>query len=811
MPGPSASSPQNGKELALARRRAMSLTGGRSLPPKASPAVSPGPQTARPDVTALRAPSSTSGAGAASAALDARAYARMRRALLAGGSAPAPAGRSMVPTPPAATAGLAVPAPEPETSPAMAEGALDAVCGLIAAQPDAPGIDASVRALCRQRRRNLSSQGKAALGAQATAAAPRRALAPLATGRDLARQRRTDLSANGRGAEPPSRPSGRVRPAPDKVEFGTTLAGSTVTGTQVERTPRVTGNEAGSCRAITGTEYVGAEQFEAFCAARPEPAAPKVGFSATSRGQPVTGVRVGPAVRVSGDEAGTCRSVTGTEYLGSEAFADFCENRGLLERPAKVAVGSTARRQVAVTGADEARAAAVTGTEPGARRQITGSQYAEAGAARLTLNGAPSKVALTHTLAGRPVSGTEIGRSVKVTGDEAGACRAVSGTEYLSNEQFRSICHTRPDPAPAKVAEDASRGGQRVTGNPAALSPRVTGNEPGARQRVTGSQYASELDRDGAGAAWAMGPQKVATQHTLAGRALTGTAVGHGPQLSGDEHGGCLPVTGTEYLGREQYASCAAGTPAPGPAKVGASRTATGQRVSGAMLGAGRRVTGSEPGSEWPVSGTPYAGAEQASGCTCGGACGCGGGCGCGTKGRERTSPRYLPASEETPPAAEPAPRPADFSIVSPARAARSRITGSAYGGTGRITGPGNLAAGLVSGTPEFRYRDDAPAAVSGDLPPAPPRRVTGEGREGGLRITGDDWTRGGRVTGTEGHWAQGRTPSQRGGARAAQVGARANKDRERPPETPPPLLVTGSSGNTSKGPAVTYSGGARG
>jgi hypothetical protein len=301
----------------------------------------------------------------------------------------------------------------------------------------------------------------------------------LSSGRELARQRRAELCTNGRGDAPQCRPSGRVRPAPPaKVEVGTTLAGSTVTGTLVERNPKVTGNEAGSCRAITGTEYIGAEQFATFCSARPEPAAPKVGLSATSRGQRVTGMGVGPAAKVSGDEAGTCRPVTGTEYLGSEAFADFCENRGLLERPAKVAVGATARRQVAVTGSDEARAAAVTGTEPGARRPITGSQYADAGVARLTINGAPSKVALTHTLAGRPVSGTEVGRSPKVTGDEAGACRAVSGTEYLSNEQFQSVCKTQPEPGPAKVGTNESRNGMRITGDLVDRSARVTGNEP---------------------------------------------------------------------------------------------------------------------------------------------------------------------------------------------------------------------------------------------------------------------------------------------------------------------------------------------
>src|SRR5512139_1474676 len=86
------------------------------------------------------------------------------------------------------------------------------------------------------------------------------------------RQRRIEQSLKGRGDAPPCRPCGRIKPEPPKVEIGTTLAGSTVTGNQVERTTRVTGNEAGSCRAVTGTEYVGAEQFGEFCGTLPEPA-----------------------------------------------------------------------------------------------------------------------------------------------------------------------------------------------------------------------------------------------------------------------------------------------------------------------------------------------------------------------------------------------------------------------------------------------------------------------------------------------------------------------------------------------------------
>ncbi|MCA1804729.1 MAG: CsoS2 family carboxysome shell protein [Xanthomonadaceae bacterium] len=333
---------------------------------------------------------------------------------------------------------------------------------------------------------------------------------------------------------------------PPKVEVGTTLSGQFVTGSQMERSPRVSGNEPGACRVVTGTEYVGTEQYATFCEGRPAASAPKVGMSATSRGMWVSGNEVGRSQRVTGDEAGSCKPVTGTEYLGSEKFAEFCPSQPLPERPEKVSIGATERKGMVVTGSDEARANHATGAEAGARRAITGSQYADAGVARLTINGAPSKVALTHTIAGRPVSGTEVGHSVKVTGDEAGACRGISGTEYLSNEQFQTVCGTRPAPTPTKVGVDRSRGGLAVTGNLVDRSEKVTGNEPGSCQRLTGSQYGESRLCGG-------GVDKVREMHTLSGRALTGTTVAHAPKMSGDERGGCLPVTGTEYHGQEQY------------------------------------------------------------------------------------------------------------------------------------------------------------------------------------------------------------------------------------------------------------------
>jgi len=542
----------------------------------------------------------------------------------------------------------------------------------------------------------------------------------LQNGRKAARQHRA-RQCMGRGDAPGCRPSGRLRPVPKKVEFGTTLSGSLVSGSQVERTVQVTGNEAGTCRTVTGTEYIGSEQFERFCDVRPEAAAAKIGVSETGRGSLVTGSQIGRSGRMTGDESGSCKTVTGTEYLGAERFEEFCQRRGIAERSEKVVVGSTQGKGMVVTGSDEARSIRVTGTEPGSSRIITGAQYADAGVARMTING-PAKVALTHTVAGRPVTGSEVGRSVKVTGDEAGECIQVSGSEYLSNEQFATHCGTRPAPAPSRVAEARSRSGQKITGVMAIPGPKPTG----------------------------------------------------------DEHVGCRLVTGNDnYSGQESPAS-----------------TGKGYAVSGTMLAGPGKVTGSETGSRLPISGTPYAGRAQSDG-----QCGC---------RHANQSDRIAAQSSRFVPREHPVQQPelesvaAEFSVLSPARLAQRRVTGTRYGSAERITGPGDRADGLVSGTPEFRYRDETlpePIQIT--------RMVTGEGREQGTRITGDDWARGGRITGTEGMSAQGRNPTQRGEVRRMAVGARANMEIERPEI--PAAKVTGSSGNTGKGALITVSGGARG
>ena len=142
----------------------------------------------------------------------------------------------------------------------------------------------------------------------------------------------------------------------------------------------------------------------------------------------------------------------------------------------------------------------------------------------------------------------------------------------------------------------------------------------------------------------------------------------------------------------------------------------------------------------------------------------------------------------------------------------RGQVTGSSYEFGGRITGPFDMATDKVTGTEQFRFdrRGSQPVMLPAPAPQSeasaqPVSRVTGEGS--GHRITGDDWDRGDRVTGTEGVSARRRNPSRRGGL-TAMPGFQPKRNDEVPE---PVSRITGASGNTTAGSLITVSGGARG
>jgi hypothetical protein len=463
----------------------------------------------------------------------------------------------------------------------------------------------------------------------------------------------------------------------------------------------------------------------------------------------------------------------------------------------------------------------------------------------------PAKVRVTATSHGNRVTGNEVGRSDKVTGDEPGTCKSVTGTEYVSANQSAAYCGTS-NPSPCKVGRSQTLGGQAVSGVMVGRSSKVTGDEPGSGLQLTGDQYLG-AEPPAAGRA----PVKVASQQTLRGTGVTGTAVGRSERVTGDEPGSCRNITGDEYLGTEQYAQFCAAKPAPEAAKVGFSVTNRAQVVSGTRTGRSDKVTGDEPGSCKAVTGTPYAGMEQDSNfcpspavrnirerTPVRGASRMSGiqpGIGGHLTGAERgacediTGTPYVGADQLAQACGSAAGTDPDypqslasspwqsFSVQSPARAAhmaRQRgggVTGTSYEQGNRITGPFDLAGDKVTGTEQFRFDRrgaqlsrgpiEAPAPEVEAEPQRPVSRVTGEGISAGLRITGDDWDRGERVTGTEGASARRRNPTRTG-----PMAAMAMRQFKRNDEVPEPVSkVTGSSGNTTAGSLITVSGGARG
>lgn len=613
-------------------------------------------------------------------------------------------------------------------------------------------IENPARAASLARRLAMSSRGKAALsGKGPSAAQTARASNPNISARELAQTVRAERSTKGKcktgSADSKCRPTGRMRPnmqsgkeanpaaaqdAPWKVGASETSYGQTVTGTMVGRSVSVTGDEPSTCRPITGTEYMGADIFREFCKTDAPARTPrKVQVTSTGSGNAVSGNELGRSSKVTGDEPGTCKRVTGVQYVGASQMKEFCGTASEAG-PAKITSAET-RKGKTVTGNNVGRSGKVTGDEHGSTRELTGTSVMQSG------NGgkAPAKVGKSATLRGGNVTGTMVGRNQNVTGDEPGSCRNVTGDDYIGQEQFSTFCNSTPKVTDRKVGVSATLKNKTVTGTMTGRDSKVTGDEPGTCKAVTGTPYAGAenykdfCDTGSAGMASARTQQRRGTP----GMPMTGLQPGIGGKMTGAGKGACEPLTGTPYVGADQFANACPSVPADT----------------------------SSPDFPQPVGGAPW---QQ-------------------------------------------------FSVDAPNHASQtttehSAVTGSSYE-KGHITGPFGMASGKVTGTEEARFGNGgapAPTYTAQLVEERVKPRISGEGQDAGLRITGDDWDRNERVTGTEGMSATRRNPTRRGGGDAMAMQL-VNKRNEELPM--PNSKVTGSSGNTEKGSLITYSGGARG
>lgn len=774
----------SGREAALARRKAMSSQGKqgvRSSSPERTrgaaasqmapqPTSHPAAQTPEIPQTSA-APASPTAAthpapvlqvnAASSPANSSRELARKRRTQLASQgrramrsgdrvrSADAQPRPNQVETAPLATptAPAVAAAPAPAMAPSSIDPSLTAALNnkqatkVLAAKPKG-------RMLSLARRAAQSTRGKHATKNPQSAASMARTANPELSGRELAQQVRSQRSTQGGAGEKRSAPCGRMRPKsegaadqPWKVGVSETASGSSVTGTRVGRSQKTTGDEPSTCRNVTGTEYMGAEIFREFCQSDPAPGLSKVSVTSTGYGNAVTGNELGRSTKVTGDEPGSCRNVTGTAYLSNEHFAGFCQTPSQ-PGPRKFAMAET-RTGKPVSGAGLG-SDKVTGTEQGAKAQLTGTQYTSPSEISKTVDRAPSKVMQSTTLSGRSLTGTRVGRSERVTGDEAGSCRFVTGDEYVDLSQYQA-CNRPVEPEASKVGVSATLKGQRVSGTQTGRSGKVTGDEPGTCKAVTGTPYA--------------GFEQAKTW--------------------------CEPNQQQEISARTRQLAAT-----PGPRMTGIQPGIDGPLMAG-------KLTGAAKGACEPLTGTPYVGADQFAE-ACGGA---------------------APSDSDYPQAMGVA---QGFSVTSPARqSAEARpqqgVTGTVYESSRHITGPFGMADGKITGTEQARFDTPvmrtsvmpmpAAAGSADELTEAQGSRITGEGQTAGPKVTGDDWERGDRVTGTEGASARRRNPTRPG-----SMGAMPSIVRKRNEEAPKPeSRVTGGVGNTDRGALITYSGGARG
>jgi hypothetical protein len=267
----------------------------------------------------------------------------------------------------------------------------------------------------------------------------------------------------------------------------------------------MTGDEPGSCRNITGDDYVGQEQYRDFCQSTPAPNDRKVGQSSTLNGETVTGTMTGRSSRVTGDEPGTCKAITGTPYSGSEQYSGYCNPR-----------------QVEMVAA---------------------------------------RMQLSKRAAGAPMTGIQPAVGGKMTGDAKGACETVSGTPYVGADQQAEACPALPaEPGSPDFPQSL---GEAPWGDFSVTSPSHASSAPQPQSGVTGTGY----EQGQITGPFGMAPGKVTgTEEARFGRGdkptpvpeaqpqvdgrvksrITGEGINAGLKITGDDWDRGDRVTGTE-------------------------------------------------------------------------------------------------------------------------------------------------------------------------------------------------------------------------------------------------------------------------
>ena len=552
----------------------------------------------------------------------------------------------------------------------------------------------SGRSLAMMRRRQLAG-GKRTL--QAATSAPLGAPAASSStegsganasgsGREHARMRRALLSQRGRADEVAALPTRPPRQGalqyPPEVPESKTLRGQRVTGSRIGRGTQVTGDDSGGTLSVSGTQYIGASNGPPV-----RFAGPKVGLARTAGGGIVSGTLVRSSVRVTGDERGGTVTITG------EAEQNAQDDITPRER-VSVPVTSQFGRQ----------------TNPHGHRLMSANvgRFATSFGSRDRAR----EASIESTENGLAITGSAVGRSGRVTGDEEGACRQVTGSQYLTPARAQAECG----------------------GSGGATRPSTRGGAP-RRDPVTGA--------------------KVSIAQTWGQQRLTGTNVEHDPRVTGEATGFCAIITGSPYQG----STIVRGLCHPSTAATAEDRLARRPSLSSITGDVPRHtdtVTGTGRGAAREVTGSAYyGGSPQAPADTPDAIAGLN--ARFSVSSPQRSAHLRARAAEVTPSAQGGGQAGAISDLPS-----SPPITGSFAIGRDRVTG-----------NAEFHFKSRSatdPTAAAARL------QLTGEGRAEGTRVTGWSWSEQSNVTGTDGSTAAERNPSERSGKPQAFSGAQRFK-----------------------------------
>jgi len=396
----------------------------------------------------------------------------------------------------------------------------------------------------------------------------------------------------------------------------------------------------------------------------------------------------------------------------------------------------------------------------------------------------PPKVTESKSYAGHKVTGVRIGQKENVTGNERGAALQVTGDQYIGRESGYN-----PREGGIKVGASKTPAGQVMTGSQVRSKINITGDESNPALRISGDSDQELIDdlllRSEQGNYSQMQFPRQNNQHghifgatTWGDQHVTGLDVEHNSRVTGDEQGLCDAITGTPYVGPNQFqTSCSAENEEKTERRI-SSKLASANFISGDVLSSANHVTGTQRGSEHNITGTPYYKADPEG------------------DGKMDVMERIKKINNS-------------FTVRIPQRESQERVGTDAINAPtaeSLITGTFSAGEGKITGNQEFRFNPRPKVdAIAGNS------RVTGEGRVEGKTITGSAWISKDNVTGTEGHIAAERNPSQRKGDPHGWAGARKFKDKATP-HTESTHHVTGLIGWSPKASVpITVSGGGQG